>query len=108
MKFEGWKSEPWASQIPLAGWQEHILTSIVKRLDVAVFEAVDKYLTTGEVGEVAISIGMGGIDSVTTGGLVDDIVPMLEAAKEDIRNGSFRLMLHGVNDPRYLRDLRAP
>ncbi|HEX5915324.1 MAG TPA: hypothetical protein VFY54_19610, partial [Rubrobacter sp.] len=47
---------------------EHILTSIVKRLDVAVFEAVDKYLTTGDVGEVAISIEIGGIDYVTPAG----------------------------------------
>ena len=104
-KFEARKSEPWASQIPLAGWQAHTLTSIVKRLDVVVFEGVDNYLTNGEVGEVAISIESGGIDYVTTGGLVDDIVPMLEAAKQDIRNGSFRLILRGVDEVRYVKDL---
>lgn len=107
-KFERWKSEPWASQIPLAGLQARTLTSIVKRLDVVVFEAVDNYLTSGEVGEVSISIESGGIDYVTTGGFVDDIVPMLEAAKEDIRNGSFRLTLHGVDDVRHVQDLLAP
>jgi len=106
-KFEGWKSEPWASQIPLAGRQAHTLTSIVKRLDVVVFEAVDNYLTRGEVGDVSISIESGGIDYVTTGGFVDDIVPLLEAAKEDIRNGSFRLALHGVDEVRHLKELLA-
>ncbi len=107
-KLEAWKSEPWASQRPLTGWQEHILTSIVKRLDAVVFEGVDNYLTNGEVGEVEISIENGGIDYVTTGGFVDDIVPMLEAAKEDIRNGSVQLMLRSVHDLRYLQDLRGP
>ena len=106
-KFEGWKSEPWASQMPLAGRQACTLTSIVKRLDVVVFEAVDNYLTRGEVGDVSISIESGGIDYVTTGGFVDDIVPLLEAAKEDIRNGSFRLVLHGVDAVRHLQDLLA-
>ena len=107
-KFEGWKTEPRASQIPLAGRQSRILTSIVKRLDMVVFEAVDNYLTRGEVGEVSISIESGGIDYVTTGGFVDGIVPMLEAAKEDIRNGSFRLTLHGVDDVRHVQDLLTP
>lgn len=104
-KFDTWKSEPWADQIPLAGWQEHILTSIIKRLDVVVYEGVDKYLTTGDVGEVAVSIANGGIDYVTTGGHVDDIVPLLEAAKVDIRSGLIQVTLNGVADPRYLRDL---
>ena len=106
-KFEAWKSEPWASQIPLTGWQARTLTSIVKRMDVVVFEGVDNYLTRGEVGDVALSIESGGIDYTTTGGFVDDIVPMLEAAKEDIRNGSFRLVLHGVDEVRYVQDLLA-
>ena len=107
-KFEGWKSEPWASQISLAGWQARTLTSIVKRLDVVVFEAVDNYLTRGEVGEVVISIESGGIDYVTTGGFVDEIVPKLEAAKEDIRRGSFQLMLHGIDEVRHVQDLLGP
>jgi DNA-binding SARP family transcriptional activator/basic membrane lipoprotein Med (substrate-binding protein (PBP1-ABC) superfamily) len=106
-RFEAWKSEPWARQIPLTDWQEHILTSIVKRLDVVVFEGVDNYLTLGDVGQVAISIEFGGIDYVTTGGFVDDIVPRLEAAKEDIRTGSFQLMLRGVEGPRHLRDIHV-
>jgi DNA-binding SARP family transcriptional activator/basic membrane lipoprotein Med (substrate-binding protein (PBP1-ABC) superfamily) len=107
-KFEAWKAEPWARQIPLAGWQARTLTSIVKRLDVVVFEVVDNFLTTGEVGDVSISIESGGIDYVTTGGFVDDIVPKLEAAKEDVRNASFRLVLHGVDEVRYVQDLVAP
>jgi basic membrane lipoprotein Med (substrate-binding protein (PBP1-ABC) superfamily)/tetratricopeptide (TPR) repeat protein len=106
-KFEGWKSVPWASQIPLTGWQACTLTSIVKRLDVVVFEVVDNYFTRGEVGEVSISIESGGIDYVTTGGFVDDIVPILEAAKEDIRSASFRLILNGVDEVRYVQDLLA-
>ncbi len=107
-KFEAWKAGPWASQIPLAGWQARTLTSIVKRMDVVVFEGVDNYLTKGEVGEVSISIESGGIDYVTTGGFVDDIVPKLEAAKEDIRTASFPLVLHGVDEVRYVQDLLAP
>jgi DNA-binding SARP family transcriptional activator/basic membrane lipoprotein Med (substrate-binding protein (PBP1-ABC) superfamily) len=108
-KFEEWKSEPWAPDFALAGWQAHTLTSIVKRLDVMVFETVESYFTTGRVaGALAISIESGGIDYVTTGGFVDDIVPMLEAAKEDIRSGSFELVVHGVDEVRYVRDLLAP
>jgi DNA-binding SARP family transcriptional activator/basic membrane lipoprotein Med (substrate-binding protein (PBP1-ABC) superfamily) len=106
-KFEAWKSEPWARQIPLAGRQARTLTSIVKRLEVVVFEAVDNYLTRGEVGDVSISIESGGIDYVTTGGFVDDIGPLLDAAKEDIRNGSVRLVLHGVDEVRHLKELLA-
>ncbi|HET9259441.1 MAG TPA: BTAD domain-containing putative transcriptional regulator [Acidimicrobiia bacterium] len=104
-KFEEWKSEPWASSTPLAGWQERTLTSIVKRLDLVVFEGVDNYLSNGDVGEVAISIESGGIDYVTTGGLVGDIVPRLEAAKEAIRSGSFQLVLQGLESVRHLQDL---
>jgi hypothetical protein len=35
------------------------------------------------------------------------MVPMLEAAKEDIRNLTIRLVLHGVGDVRYVHDLLA-
>ncbi len=106
-KFEARKSEQSTSQISLDGRQARTLTSIVKRLDLAVFEAVDNYLTKGEVGNVSISIESGGIDYVTTGGFVEDIVPQLEAAKEDIRNGSFRLVSHGLSEVRHLQDLLA-
>jgi DNA-binding SARP family transcriptional activator/basic membrane lipoprotein Med (substrate-binding protein (PBP1-ABC) superfamily) len=107
-KIEAWKSEPWADEAAFSGWQEHILTSIVKRLDVVVEDAVDSYFTTGDVGEVGLSLENGGIDYVTTGGFVDDVVPLLEAAKDEIRNGSAEVTLDGVVDVRYVRDLVAP
>ncbi|HEU4321127.1 MAG TPA: BTAD domain-containing putative transcriptional regulator [Acidimicrobiia bacterium] len=106
-KFQAWKSEPWASQSVLAGWQSRTLTSIVKRIDVAVFEGVDNYLTTGEVGDISVSIESGGIDYTKTGGFVDDIVPVLEAAKNDIRNQSYQLGLNGLDEVRHVQDLLA-
>jgi DNA-binding SARP family transcriptional activator/basic membrane lipoprotein Med (substrate-binding protein (PBP1-ABC) superfamily) len=107
-RFEEWKSLPWASAFPLEGWQQHTLTSIVKRLDVVVEEAVDNYLTTGEVGHVELSITNGGIDYVTTGGHVDDIKSILEKAKKDSSAGTIKLVSTGLSDVRYLIDLVGP
>jgi basic membrane lipoprotein Med (substrate-binding protein (PBP1-ABC) superfamily)/DNA-binding SARP family transcriptional activator len=107
-KFEEWKSLPWASAFPLQGWQQHTLTSIVKRLDVVVEEAVDNYLTTGEVGHVELSITNGGIDYVTSGGHVDDIEPILEKAKKDSSDGAIKVAMTGLGDVRHLIDLVGP
>ncbi len=107
-RFEEWKSLPWAPAFPLEGWQQHTLTSIVKRLDVVVEEAVDNYLTTGEVGQIELSIANGGIDYVTTGGHVDDIKPILEQGKKDISNGGIKLSMTGLDGVRYLIDLVGP
>ena len=107
-KFEEWKSLPRGVGLPLQGWQEHTLTSIVKRLDVVVEEAVDNYLTTGEVGHVELSITSGGIDYVTTGGHVDDIKSILEEAKKDSSAGAIEPAVTCLDDVRYLIDLVGP
>jgi basic membrane lipoprotein Med (substrate-binding protein (PBP1-ABC) superfamily)/DNA-binding SARP family transcriptional activator len=107
-RFEEWKSLPWASAFPLEGWQEHTLTSIVKRLDVVVEEAVNNYLTTGEVGQIELSITNGGIDYVTTGGHVDDIKRILERGKKESSDGTIKLVSTGLGDVRYLIDLVGP
>jgi basic membrane protein A len=68
--------------------QKHILTSMLKRVDVAVYltaEAVAK----GDTSSVpaAFDLSVDGVGYATSGGYVDDIVPQLEQFKADIISG---------------------
>lgn len=68
--------------------QEYILTSMVKRVDVSVFEAV-KAAQAGEFtpGTITYDITVDGVGYSTSGGFVDDIVDKLEDYKAKIIAG---------------------
>jgi basic membrane protein A len=65
-----------------------ILTSMVKRVDVAVFDFI-KSVQDGSVkaGDKVYDLKAGGVDFATTGGKVDAIKPKLDAYKQQIIDG---------------------
>jgi basic membrane protein A len=77
--------ETFQTAVPIL--QEHILTSIVKGVDLGIYLAVEELLATGRVGDIDMGIANGGVDYVTTGGHIDPWVAQLEAAKEAVIRG---------------------
>ncbi|MGH8867827.1 MAG: BMP family lipoprotein [Actinomycetes bacterium] len=72
--------------------QDVILTSMLKKVDVAVFDFVES-VQNGSVkpGEVVYDLEANGVDYSTTGGQVDDIEPQLEDLKQQIINGEIKV-----------------
>jgi basic membrane protein A len=69
--------------------QEYVLTSMIKRVDVAVYEIVKAYLEgTFQAGETRYDLSVDGVGYSTSGGFIDDIVDQLEEAKAGIIDGS--------------------
>lgn len=64
-----------------------ILTSVVKRLDLGIAEAIDQFASTGDVGQVFVSIATGGVQHTTTGGHITPWSAELDAAIEAVRSG---------------------
>ncbi len=72
-----------------AALQEHILTSMLKRVDVAVGNTIEEYLMgTVTPGAVIFDLAVDGVGYSTTGGFVDDIAAELDALKAQIVDGS--------------------
>ncbi len=68
--------------------QEFVLTSMLKRVDVAVFEAVKAHIDGALVtGETRYDLAADGVGYSTSGGFVDDIVDQLEEFKQQIIDG---------------------
>ena len=69
-----------------------ILTSMLKRVDVAVYETISTF-RRGEFhsGVVRFDAASGGVDYATSGGALDDIRPELEALKGQIVHGEIRV-----------------
>lgn len=69
-------------------WQRHILTSVIKRADVAIYQFVADF-ARGELqaGRRTFDLASGGMDISYSGGFVDDIRPQLEAARAQIIEG---------------------
>ena len=68
--------------------QEFILTSMLKRVDVAVYEVLKAQEEgTFAAGPTVYDLQTGGVGYATSGGYVDDIVDQLEAAKASIVAG---------------------
>jgi basic membrane protein A len=68
--------------------QKVILTSMMKRVDVAVYDYIKSYVDKKPLtGEQRYSLKDGGISYATSGGYVDDIKDKLEKAKQDIIDG---------------------
>jgi basic membrane protein A len=69
--------------------QEYVLTSMIKRVDVAVYEITKAYLEgTFKAGETRYDLAADGVGYAISGGFVDDIVDQLEEAKAGIIDGS--------------------
>jgi basic membrane protein A and related proteins len=73
-------------------WRPHILTSMIKRMDVAVYRTIADF-TQGTLtpGEQIYDLADGGLEYATSGGFVDDIVPELERLKQDIIDGRIQV-----------------
>ena len=68
--------------------QEFVLTSMLKRVDVAVFEVLQAQQAGNfEAGNTVYDLSVDGVGYSTTGGFVDDIVPQLEEFKAQIIAG---------------------
>jgi basic membrane protein A and related proteins len=68
--------------------QKHILTSMLKQVDVAVFETI-KAVADGDTkgGVITFDLKSDGVGYATSGGFVDDIKDKLDAYKADIISG---------------------
>jgi basic membrane lipoprotein Med (substrate-binding protein (PBP1-ABC) superfamily)/DNA-binding SARP family transcriptional activator len=69
-------------------WRDHILTSVLKRADVAVYEVLADF-ARGEFqpGPRTFDLASGGIDISYSGGYIEDIRRQLETAKDQITSG---------------------
>jgi basic membrane lipoprotein Med (substrate-binding protein (PBP1-ABC) superfamily)/DNA-binding SARP family transcriptional activator len=69
-------------------WRDHILTSMVKRVDVAVYSAIEDYvLGNFTPGAQIFDLAAGGIDYARSGGYIDGITDELERLKQQIIAG---------------------
>jgi basic membrane protein A len=68
--------------------QEYVLTSMIKRVDVAVYDVIMSVIDGTFVGgERRYDLSVDGVGYATSGGFIDDIVPQLEEAKAAIIAG---------------------
>ncbi|MCY3826595.1 MAG: BMP family ABC transporter substrate-binding protein [Candidatus Dadabacteria bacterium] len=72
--------------------REHILTSMLKRVDTAVYNIIEAQKNGGfQGGAVKNDLSNGGVDYSTSGGFVDKIRGRLEGYKTDIINGDIKV-----------------
>lgn len=70
-----------------AEWQSHILTSMLKQVDVAVEEMILEFARDEFTKERVLGLAEGGVGYATSGGHIDHLIPTLEDFKEGIVNG---------------------
>jgi len=70
-----------------ASWKPLILTSMVKRVDNAVFLSIQGFKTDGKLASHSFSLKDDGVGYSTSGGMVDDIKTVLEDFKAQIIAG---------------------
>jgi Uncharacterized ABC-type transport system, periplasmic component/surface lipoprotein len=69
--------------------RDFVLTSMLKRVDVAVFTTIDNFVTgTDQSGVLVFDLKADGVGYSTSGGFVDDITDQLEALRKDIISGA--------------------
>ncbi|MFR0357847.1 BMP family lipoprotein [Streptomyces sediminimaris] len=76
----------------LAAYKSSILTSMVKNVDVGVFDFI-KSVHDGKplTGNQVYSLAKGGVSLATSGGFINDIQPKLDAAKKKIVDGTIKV-----------------
>jgi basic membrane protein A len=68
--------------------QEYILTSMLKRVDVAVFSTINNYVTDSHQSGVKVfDLSADGVGYSTSGGFIDDITDQIDALRESIITG---------------------
>ncbi|MGI9666260.1 MAG: BMP family lipoprotein [Acidimicrobiia bacterium] len=71
---------------------EFILTSMLKRVDVAVYSTIAKYIEGGQQSNVVVlDLGADGVAYSTTGGFVDDIAGQLDELRLKIVSGELEV-----------------
>jgi len=74
------------------GVRDYILTSMLKRVDVAVYEIIEAHLNdTFTSGPTTYDLSIDGVGYSTTGGFVDDIASQLEDFKAQIVSGAIEV-----------------
>lgn len=73
--------------VSAAEWQPHILTSMLKQVDVAVEEMILQFARDEFTKERVLGLAEGGVGYATSGGHIDHLVPTLEEFKEGIVSG---------------------
>jgi basic membrane protein A len=75
-----------------SGVKDVIMTSMIKKVDVAVFDFLQHYVAgTVKEGPVIYDLKAGGVDYSTTGGQIDDIKSQLDEYKQKIINGEIKV-----------------
>ncbi|WP_328319250.1 BMP family lipoprotein [Streptomyces sp. NBC_00388] len=76
----------------LAKYKSSILTSVVKNVDIGVYDLV-KSVHDGKpvTGTTTYSLAKGGVSLSTSGGFIGDIEPQLDAAKKKIADGAVKV-----------------
>jgi len=75
-------------ELHIAAWPSHVLTSMVKRVDVAVYEVLRDYsrgIFTSGVRQFGLAEGV--VDIAYSGGFIDDIRPQIEDLRAQIIAG---------------------
>jgi basic membrane protein A len=74
------------------GQKEHILTSMLKRIDTAVFDYI-KAVDDGSAksGNITYDLASDGVGYSTSGGFVDDIKDQIDAAADKIKSGEVKV-----------------
>jgi basic membrane protein A and related proteins len=69
-------------------WKPHLLTTMVKRFDVAMYESIVAF-RRGELapGDLVFDLANGGVDYATSGGFIDHLVPRLDELRTAIVAG---------------------
>jgi basic membrane lipoprotein Med (substrate-binding protein (PBP1-ABC) superfamily) len=77
-----------------AAWQAHILTSVTKRLDVALGVVLEDY-ARGDLapGQRSFGLAEGGVEISSSGGFIDDIRPQLDVLQARIVSGEIRVRI---------------
>jgi basic membrane protein A len=76
----------------LAKYKDCIMTSVVKNVDVAVYDLI-KSVQDGKpmTGVNSYTLAKGGVSLATSGGFIDDIQPKIDAAKKKIVSGEVKV-----------------
>ncbi|NED95148.1 BMP family ABC transporter substrate-binding protein [Phytoactinopolyspora alkaliphila] len=71
--------------------QEAILTSMLKRVDSAVFESINTFIEGGDVESTSYDLSDEGVGYSTSGGFIDDITDELDDYKQQIIDGEIEV-----------------
>jgi len=91
----GVDSDQWATVAFLSGaihpeeWRKHILTSVIKRLDIATYEVIADF-TKGELapGKITFDLASRAVDISYSGRHLDDVFGQIEDARAQINDGT--------------------